>query len=64
MSTSSWARDSIASAIFSSAAWRSDGVVWPHSSNARSADVKAASTSASRDSAAVAKTSPVLGSTS
>ncbi len=64
IATSSSARSSIASAIRSSARWRSDGVVSRHSSNARALSDSAASMSASRDSAAVAYTSPVLGSTS
>ena len=52
--TSSSARSSIASAIRRSARWRSDGVVSRHSSNARALSRNAASTSASRDSGAVA----------
>jgi hypothetical protein len=62
-STSSSARSSNASAMRSSARWRSLGVVSRQLSKARSAALKAASTSASLDSAAVAYFSPVLGST-
>jgi hypothetical protein len=62
-STSSSARSSIASAIRSSARWRSLGVVCDQLSNARAESWNAASMSASRDSGAVANTSPVLGST-
>jgi len=50
------------SAIFSSARLRSAGVVSRHFSNASLAAANAAVTSASRDTGAVAKTSPVLGS--
>ena len=53
-STSSSARSSNASAIRSSARWRSLGVVSRQLSNARAESWKAASTSASRESGAVA----------
>ena len=62
--TSCSARASIASAIFNSASWRSDGVVFPHDSNARSAAWQAASISCSEETADVANTSSVTGSTS
>ena len=62
--TSSSARASIASAILSSASWRSDGVVCPQLSNARAAALQAASISSSEDTAALANTSSVTGSTS
>jgi hypothetical protein len=61
--TSSSARASIASAIFSSASWRSDGVVCPQLSNARAAAWHAASISCSEDTDALANTSSVTGST-
>jgi hypothetical protein len=60
--TSSSARASIASAIRSRARCRSDGVASRQVSNAFSAAVIARSTSASLDTGAAAKTSPVDGS--
>ena len=62
--TSSSARSSIASAIRSSARWRSLGVESRHVSNAVAADWNAASMSAWPDTGALANTSPVVGSTS
>ena len=60
--TNSSARASIASANFSSARCRSDGVVSRHVSNAVDAADIAASTSAAPETGAVANTSPVVGS--
>ena len=60
--TNSSARASIASAILSSARWRSDGVVSRHDSNAVAAAAIAASTSAAPETGALANTSPVVGS--
>ena len=55
------ARDSIASAIFNRARWRSDGVESRHSVNALAAAVIALSTSAALEFGAVAKAWPVAG---
>ena len=57
-------RASMASAMRSSARCRTDGVTSRHSSKARAAADIARSTSAASEIGAVAKTSPVLGSTS
>ena len=59
--TNSSARASSLSAIRSSARLRSDGVASRQPSKATAAEDTAASTSTSRDSGAVAKTSPVAG---
>lgn len=59
--TSSSARASKASAIFSSAFWRSEGVVSRQPGKAAAAAAMAASTSAWPESGAVAYTSPVAG---
>ncbi len=60
---SSSACDSMASANFSSACWRSLGVVWPQVSKAAEAARYAASTSAAEETGAVATTWAVDGST-
>ncbi len=62
--TSSSARDSMASAIRSRARLRSAGVESRQPGNASAAEAKAAATSVSLDTGAVANTSPVLGSIS
>ena len=61
MAIISSARDSMASAIFKSARWRSDGVESRHSGKALAAADIALSTSAALEFGAVAKAWPVAG---